>query len=120
MIETHAHVLDEKFDADRDATLSRAREAGITTIIEVGCVPDSWQKTIDFAVSHENIYCVLGVHPQEATSANANVLDTLTQACSHHKVVGIGETGLDYHFETSPRAVQKEVFAAHVGIARKL
>ncbi|MCX5778887.1 MAG: TatD family hydrolase [Elusimicrobia bacterium] len=120
MIETHAHLLDEKFDLDRDTTIARARTAGVDAIIEVGCEPANWQKTIAFAVAHKNISCVLGIHPQETIAAEPAVLDTLKNLCTHQKVVGVGETGLDYHFETSPRDMQKEVFIHHMDIARSL
>lgn len=120
MIDTHAHILDERFDDDRDAALTRARAAGVDVIIEVGCAPDQWQKALDFAGRHPGIACLLGIHPQDAAAADEAALNTLEQLCARNAVAGIGETGLDYHFETAPRARQQESFLRHIAIARKL
>lgn len=120
MIDTHAHILDNRFDGDRNAALTRARAAGVDVIIEVGCAPDQWQKALDFTARHPSTACLLGIHPQDAAAADAAALQALEQLCARDAVAGIGETGLDYHFETAPRARQQEAFLRHIAIARKL
>lgn len=120
MIDTHAHILDERFNGDRDAAVARARAAGVDVIIEVGCAPDQWQNALDFAARQPGIACLLGIHPQDAAAADEAAMDTLEELCSRDAVAGIGETGLDYHFETAPRARQQEAFLQHIALARRL
>jgi TatD DNase family protein len=119
-IDTHAHLCDERFAPDRDAILDRAREKGVDAIIEIGCERTSWEKTLAFTRSSAALYCALGLHPQEAKLADNDTWQELKRLCADDKVVAIGETGLDYHFEYSPRDIQKKVFVQHLTIAREL
>ncbi|MBN1823753.1 MAG: TatD family hydrolase [Endomicrobiales bacterium] len=118
-IDTHTHLLDPRFDKDRKETIERAVAAGIAHIIETGWGPDIWEKTLEFAQSSEKVWCVLGLHPQDARKMDARQYDELDLMLSEKKVVGIGETGLDYHYMNSPKEKQKEVFLMHVELSRK-
>ena len=118
-IDTHAHLLDERFDKDRMDAVKRASGAGVGIIIETGCVQASWLKTLEFTEKNENIYCALGIHPQNAKTATDKNFSDLEKLAQNIKCVAIGETGLDYHYEYSPREIQKEVFIKHLNTARK-
>lgn len=118
-IDTHAHLTDSKFDADRRETIARARAAGIGHIIEIGCECDEWEAALRLAAENPDVSCALGIHPQAAASADAAALARLETLAQNSRVVGIGETGLDYHYEKAPREVQKEVFKLQIGIARR-
>lgn len=117
-IDTHAHLLDPRFDVDRDAVIGRAAELGVGSIIEIGCDPDGWQTVLAFC-ERRGARCVLGIHPQDAQRSSDDLLTALEDLARRPDVVGIGETGLDYHFENSPRAVQKDVFEKTLDIAQR-
>lgn len=128
-IDTHAHLDDPRFDPDRADVVKRAREAGLKTIISVGC----WKSDTGFdpvaalLKEYDFLETALGVHPHDAKDfasrdpfkAIARLATELT-AKGRSRVVAIGETGLDYHYDNSPREVQKEVFAKHIRFARDL
>ena len=118
-IDTHAHLLDERFDKDRQDAVKRALSAGVARIIEIGCTQGSWQKALEFAEKNENIYCALGIHPQDAKTASEKDFSELERLSRNIKCVAIGETGFDYHYEYSPRQIQKEVFLSQLKIARR-
>ena len=119
-IDTHCHLTDARFDADRAGTISRAESAGVEHIIEIACDPGKWQTALELAKSTPAISCAMGIHPQDASLMSPETFSRLAQLCSTPEVVAIGETGLDYYHENSPRDVQKESFAAHIGLARRL
>jgi TatD DNase family protein len=119
-IDTHAHLLDERFDADRETTIARANEKNVRHIIEVSCDPAGWERALALTDERTGISCVLGIHPEEAQQSSPSVLTRLEDLARRDNVVGIGETGLDYYHETSPRDVQKDVFLATLRIAQKI
>jgi len=120
MIDTHAHVHDPAFDRDRDAMLARARERGVDAIVTVGCDVDDSRRACETAGSY-GLLATVGIHPHEAKDAPADVpaaFDAL-RARYGDRVVAIGETGLDYHYDHSPRDVQRRVFAEQLAYARE-
>jgi TatD DNase family protein len=119
LIDTHAHLLDKKFDSDRDEMLLRARNNLVSHIIEIACEPKDWQPALEFAKANTGVYCACGIHPQEAKLATPQVLDTLEKIVSDERVVAIGEAGLDYYHENSPRDVQKRIFEHHIRLAER-
>ncbi len=132
LIDTHAHLDDARYDADRGAVIERAVEAGVKEIITVGC----WDKVKGFSGverilgEYDFIYGALGVHPHDAKDALKNdndepfgLIKTLAlnkRFGGRSKIVAIGETGLDYHYENSPKEAQKEVFRRQINLAREL
>lgn len=120
LIDAHAHIDDEKFDADREAVVRRAQAAGLIAMVNVGCDLATSNRSIALAQSHQMIYAAVGIHPQEAQVAPADYLDRLRELAGHRKVVAIGEIGLDYYYETSPREVQMRVFREQLVLAREL
>ncbi len=122
LIDTHAHLDDPKFKEDKDEVIKRAGDAGLEKIITVGCYQASYgfRPAIELADRYDIIYAALGVHPHDASVAGEESFKKLTELAGHKKVIAIGETGLDYHYEHSPRDVQKAVFARHIQLAREL
>ena len=120
MIDTHAHVHDPAFDADRAEMLERARDAGIDTIVTVGCDLDDSRQACETAEAH-GLCATIGIHPHAAASAPDDIdtaFDTLV-ARFGSRIVAIGETGLDYHYDNSPRDVQRTVLDAQIAYARR-
>ncbi len=130
-IDTHCHIQTEDFAEDRSEVLERARAAGVTPIIlSVENLKDS-RESLEFARSTPDVYCLAGVHPQQADlwrddsakSLIELIEDERKSSSSEHrpcKIVGIGEIGLDYYYENSPRARQKEVYREQLQIAYEL
>jgi TatD DNase family protein len=114
LVETHAHLDYPDFASDLDDVLRRATEAGVTRIITIGTSLESSRRAIDLAENHSNIYAVIGVHPTYAEEAEEDVITPLRELASSRRVVGIGETGLDYHHLPSVEAAKEknvQVFA---------
>ncbi|MBI5286266.1 MAG: YchF/TatD family DNA exonuclease [Deltaproteobacteria bacterium] len=121
LIDTHAHLDDPGFNKDRDETVKKAREAGLKYIITVGCWgKKGFKPTLVVADRYDLVYATLGVHPHDAKGAKEDTFVSIQELASHPKVIAIGETGLDYHYDRSPREVQKEVFRRHILLARQL
>jgi len=117
MIDTHAHVHDAKFDRDRAAVLERARMAEITTIVTVGCdVSDSF-RALETAREYR-IFATVGIHPHEAKDAPADIAAVFEPFLRDPRVVAIGEAGLDYYYDHSPRDVQRRVLGDQLDLAR--
>ena len=119
LVDSHAHVDDERFDADRDAVLERATVAGIELIINIGADMASSARSIALAEKYSQIYAAVGMHPHDAKDMQEQDYNQLLRWASHPKVVAIGEIGLDYHYDLSPRPVQKEVFLRQLDIVRQ-
>ena len=119
MIDTHAHVHDRAFDEDRDAMLERARERGVDAIVTVGCDLEDSRRACEIAETF-GLTATVGIHPHEAKDAPqdlAAALDALRERFGS-RIVAVGETGLDYHYDHSPRDLQRSVFAAQLAYAR--
>ncbi len=122
LIDSHAHLDMSEFDADRDAVLARAREAGVSTILAVGSAagPDKLDAALPFAEQHSWIYATVGVHPHEAHLATQRHLQEAEAYAGHVRVLAWGEIGLDYHYDHSPRDVQHRIFREQLAIARRV
>ncbi len=116
-IDTHAHLTDERFDPDRPEVISRARASGVSKIIEIACEPGYWSKALELSSANNDIFCALGIHPQEAQLSDEALFSKLSELIKNPKVIAIGETGLDYHHENSTREKQREVFIKHIELA---
>jgi TatD DNase family protein len=120
MIDTHAHVHDKAFDEDREAMLARARERGVDAIVTVGCDVEDSRRACEAAETY-GLAATVGIHPHEAKDAPADLaaaFDALRERYGA-RVVAVGETGLDYHYDHSPRDVQRSVFALQLRYARE-
>lgn len=121
LVDSHAHIDDPRFDADRPDVLARARAAGVRALLTIGNGrgPDDMGCGLPLAEEHDWIFTSAGVHPHDAAKVEPRHLDLLRTLCAHPKVVAVGETGLDYFYDNSPREVQKEVFARQLEIAQE-
>ena len=118
LIDSHCHLDFPELAGDEEAVLSRARTAGVGGMLTIGTRLDQFERVRAIAERHGNVWCSVGVHPHEAKEEGQRTPDRLIEATRHPKVVGIGETGLDFYYEHSPRAEQAESFRAHIAAAR--
>ena len=121
LVDSHCHLDDEQFAADRDATIERARAAGIERMMAIGTGggPPDLEVAIRLTAQYAFIYATVGVHPHDAAKATPETFARLAELASHPKVLAIGEIGLDYHYDFSPRDVQRSVFAAQLELAAR-
>jgi TatD DNase family protein len=121
LIDSHCHIYGEEFAGDLAAVMERAKEAGITTMIAVGADLESSRQAVALAEANDNIYCSVGIHPHDAEGVTEEQYQTVRDlALSSRKVVAIGEVGLDFYRDRSPRAAQEEVFRRFIRMAREL
>ena len=116
-IDSHIHFGDKQFDADRGLVLERARDAGVRYFINIGSDLLTSRKAVAFAQENEGVFAAVGVHPHDAETFTSDVKKSLMELIRADKVVAIGEIGLDYYYDNSPRDVQKQVFAEQLIIA---
>lgn len=117
LIDSHAHLDMDRFDADRDAVFERAREAGVGGVLNVSCDLASIRSTLALAEERENVWAALGVHPHDAASWNGEIEEEIKRGLLRERTVAVGEIGLDYYRDLSPRDTQQEVFRRQIGIA---
>lgn len=120
LFDSHCHVDEPKFDADREDVLLRMREAGVTRYAVIGSDMATSRHCMDFARRHEGCYAAIGIHPHEASGMKDEDLDTLAAWVKEEKVQAIGEIGLDYFYDFSPRDVQARVCEAQMELAWQL
>ena len=123
-VDSHCHIDGAEYDADRAQVIARAHDAGVTTMLNVGTGDPhrgAFERAVELAEKHPQIYCAIGVHPHDAKlfdgTAERRLIDLAKQSA---RVVAWGEIGLDYHYDHSPRDVQREVFRQQLQIARSL
>ena len=120
IFDTHAHYDDSRFDEDRDELLSSLKNKGVSEIINCGCDLKSCLTTLALAEKYDFIYAALGVHAHEAEEATEGDLKAIEELYKNEKVVAVGEIGLDYHYDFSPRERQIEVFERQLVLANEL
>ena len=103
LVDSHCHLDFDDFDTDREAVLTRARAAGVGLMVTISTKITLADKIIGLAEAHEDVVCSVGIHPHEAGSEPETPASELIRLSAHPKVVGIGETGLDYYYEHSPQ-----------------
>ncbi|HZM88253.1 MAG TPA: TatD family hydrolase [Blastocatellia bacterium] len=121
-VDSHAHIEGAEFDADREAVIQRAIDAGVEIIVCVGngeVAIDSHAAAFRIAEEHSFIYTTVGVHPHEARLLDDQLFTRLQDLAQHPKVIAWGEIGLDYHYDNSPRDVQREAFKRQLRAARE-
>ena len=118
--DTHCHLGDKAFAGDRNEVLDRARLAGVVGLLCVGYNVASSRAALSLAAVHSHIWAVVGVHPHDAARPGRDYIGHLREMARHPKVVAIGETGLDFYRDLSPRLAQKEAFLRHIELAQEL
>ncbi len=118
IIDSHVNLHAAQFDADRDAVIDRAREAGVQMMVEISDKLSTFEATHALAMAHPDIWCTVGAHPHEAKDHLTMTADDLIALSQRPRVVAIGECGLDFHYDLSPREEQIAVFREHIQAAR--
>lgn len=120
IFDTHSHFDDEKFDEDREELLLSLHENGVCGVIDCGCDMVSSHEAIKLSEKFDFVFAAIGIHPHEAADAKESDLEELRALYSNEKVVAVGEIGLDYHYDFSPREVQLEFFEKQIILANEL
>jgi TatD DNase family protein len=119
LIDSHCHLEYERLVEDQPAVLQRARDAGVTGMLNISTRRSEWDRVIATAKREPDVWASVGIHPHEADAHADLGREALFDAAGHPKVIGIGETGLDYYYDKSDRAVQRDLFRVHIGVARE-
>jgi len=119
-IDSHAHLEMEAFDVDREAVIGRAAAAGLTAIITVGTTLPDCEKAVSLAGLYRLVHAAIGIHPHEVKGIDAGTYDALRILARQAKVVAIGEIGLDFFYDLSPREIQLRCFAEQLDLAEEL
>lgn len=120
LIDTHVHLNADQYDEDLESVIDRAREAGIGKMVVVGFDRKTIERTMILIDRYDDIYGVIGWHPVDAVDCTDEDLSWIESLADHKKIVGIGETGLDYHWDKSPKEIQKEVFRKQIALAKRV
>jgi TatD DNase family protein len=120
LFDTHVHLNVKQFEEDRQAVIDRALEAGVTHMVVVGFDRETIPSAMALAEQYDFIYAAIGWHPVDAIDMKDEDLAWIEELSAHPKVVAIGEMGLDYHWDKSPKEIQKEVFRKQIELAKKV
>jgi len=120
MIDTHCHIDFPDFDRDREEIIVQAAEFGVDRLIDIGADKASTRRAFDLANAYENIYCTVGIHPHDSKTLSRDFMAEMETMAENPKVVGIGETGLDYYRNLSPHDIQKKAFKEQLDLAVNL
>jgi TatD DNase family protein len=118
LVDTHAHLAAEQFNSDLSAVLDRARGAGVRQMVAVGITAPSSETCVRLAQREPGVFATVGIHPNEAAAADPGDWDRILTLVKQPRVAGVGETGLDRHWNDTPFAMQEEYFARHLELAR--
>lgn len=122
LIDAHCHLDMDRFAADRDAVLARAHAAGVSRLVTIGAsgAMQANHDALALAARHAHVFATVGIHPHAAQSVSQEVIAEIGRLARRPKVVAIGETGLDYYYDNSPRPAQQDVFRQLIALARTL
>ncbi|MDD4495200.1 MAG: TatD family hydrolase [Eubacteriales bacterium] len=120
LFETHAHYDDSRYDEDRDETLEKAREAGVSHIINISSDRESIEKTLYLADNYEYVYAAIGLHPSCCEGLDEAETAEMAELAAGPKVVAVGEIGLDYHYDEPSREIQRQCFRMQIDMAKSL
>lgn len=120
LIDSHAHLDDKRYDEDRDEIISSLKDKGVELVVNIGADMESSISSLELAKKHDNIYAVLGIHPHSASQASQEAMNQLRDLAQHEKVVAIGEIGLDFYYDNSPRDQQRKWFKEQLKLAKEL
>jgi TatD DNase family protein len=119
LIDSHCHLDFPELKGDLDAVLARARAAGVGLMVTISTRVRQFNELRDLVEAHDNVFCSVGTHPHNAAEEPDIMAEELVDLARHPKVVAIGEAGLDYHYDNSPRDMQKKSFRTHIAAARE-
>ncbi|AUD12546.1 MULTISPECIES: TatD family hydrolase [unclassified Planococcus (in: firmicutes)] len=119
-IDTHVHLNADQYDEDLQEVIDRALNSKVEKMVVIGFDRKTIKRAIELAEQYDFIYAVVGWHPVDAIDCTDEDLEWIEQLAAHEKVVGIGETGLDYHWDKSPREIQQQVFRKQIQLAKRV
>ncbi len=119
LFDTHAHILDEQFNDDRAQVIQNIYD-NMALVVNIGCNLDDCPRTVALAEQYDKLYAAVGLHPEDVKTYTPEGWDMICKLAEHPKVVGIGETGLDYYWDTSTKDAQKVLFEQHIDLAKQL
>jgi TatD DNase family protein len=120
MIDTHSHLTDERFEGEVPEVMARARAAGLAAVVTLGTELADSERAISLAEAEPGLYAAVGIHPHAASSASPDAMARVREMAARPRVVAIGETGLDYHYDFSPRMAQRWSFLRQMEMAAEL
>lgn len=120
MIDSHAHLDEERFDEDRDELIKSLKENAISYVINPSSDMETSRRVVELSNKYDNIFAAVGIHPHDAEGFKEEDLDELRELSKDERVVAIGEIGLDYYYDNSPRDIQKEVFRKQLELSHEL
>ncbi|HEY9060519.1 MAG TPA: TatD family hydrolase [Pseudobacteroides sp.] len=120
LFDTHAHFNDKRFKDDRDEAIKKAHESGVSYIMNVSYNIPSLEQSVSLAKRYSYIYAAVGIHPHYSKEMNDEILDKVRSLAQNKKVVAIGEIGLDYYRDLSPREIQKKWFVKQIELAKEI
>ncbi len=120
LFDSHCHLDDSRYDDDRDQVFARAAEAGVRYVVNPGADLETSRNAVAMAAKHPNVYATVGVHPHDAKDMDEDILQFIEHLAGKPKVVAIGEIGLDFHYDFSPRDVQRHWFIQQIRLAKRL
>ncbi|WP_069650468.1 TatD family hydrolase [Caloranaerobacter ferrireducens] len=119
LIDSHAHLDDRRFDKDRDKIIKNLKNNDIWVVINPGADLASSIKAVALAEEYENIYAAVGIHPHDAKTMDDDTIEVLKSLLKKDKVIAVGEIGLDYHYDFSPRDIQRKWFREQIKLAKE-
>ena len=114
LIDTHAHLDADKFDADRDEVVARAKQAGVTTVVAIGTTAEDSARVLELAQQYEGVFASVGIHPNNAAEAQPGDWDRIVELAQNDRAVALGETGLDRYWHDTPFELQQDYFDRHL------
>lgn len=120
LFDTHAHLDHSRFDEDREELIRKIHAEGISLIVNPGADIESSKRAVELAREYDFIYATVGVHPHDAKDLNEDAFEMIKEMAKFEKVVAIGEIGLDYYYDNSPRDIQREAFIRQIKMANEL
>ena len=120
MIDTHCHLNFESYNEDRDAVMTRAAQAGVTRVIIPATDLDTSREAIDLAAQYDGVFAAVGIHPNSTANFVSTDVDSVAELSQAPKVIAIGEIGLDYYRDRSPKEIQRQAFEAQLALASRL
>lgn len=119
LFDTHAHILDDQFNDDREQVIRNIYD-NMALVVNIGCNLEDCPRTVALAEQDDKLYAAVGLHPEDVKTYTPEGWDMICRLAEHPKVVGIGETGLDYYWDTSTKDAQKVLFEQHIDLAKQL
>lgn len=118
LFDTHVHLLSERFDQDRDELIPTLADAGVAYVLEACCSEEDMPRIAELCARYSFVYGSAGIHPHEASTATPQIFANIAKMLEADKIVAVGEIGLDYHYDFSPRDVQRQVFTEQIELAK--